>query len=75
MMFYEKNDAFKTEEKLLNLLRNPSLNEMEWKDFLEDNMPCSKGNFAFSQPRLPTTPLQSFLKLPTKDGNSDVCIQ
>lgn len=67
MLFYEKEDQCATEERIFDLLRTSQLNQTAWSTALQKNMSLSQRN-VFSEPLLPASNPQAFLKLPTKEG-------
>ena len=67
MLFFEKDDEYEAEVKLLDLLRNHKKDQTSWNTILQKSLPSTeKRNKTF--PPLPVLGSQLFLELPTTEG-------
>ena len=67
MLFFEKDDEYEAEVKLLDLLRNHKKDQTSWNTILQKSLPSTeKRNKAITP--LPVLRSQLFLELPTTEG-------
>ena len=67
MLFFEKDDEYEAEVKLLDLLRNHKKDQTSWNTILHKSLPSTEKRNK-TLPPLPILGLQLFLELPNTEG-------
>ena len=67
MLFFEKDDEYEAEVKLLDLLRNHKKDQTSWNTISQKSLPSTEKRNK-TLPPLPVLGSQLFLELPTTEG-------